>query len=145
MPLDTVAALVRLNDASSTAGARLVLVDRDAFDGRDTAAAAFLAAADVVLYDDKLAAEIAALVPRAALVELVSSGDDSGLTRAAAAVRARKLASEGWRVVWLVSSAVDELALGSSEPGLATANGGADSSAASTPHLLAIGLNGLAG
>jgi hypothetical protein len=62
-------------------------------------ARAALAAADSVLHDDDVDPRILALVPHGAFVEPVAS--DSDCTPAIA--RARKLASEGWRVVWLVS------------------------------------------
>jgi hypothetical protein len=62
-------------------------------------ARAVLAAADSVLHDDDVDPRILALVPHGAFVEPVAS--DSDCTPAIA--RARKLASEGWRVVWLVS------------------------------------------
>ena len=62
-------------------------------------ARAALAAADSVLHDDHVDPRILALVPHGAFVEPVAS--DSDCTPAIA--RARKLASEGWRVVWLVS------------------------------------------
>jgi siroheme synthase len=74
---------------SDPAGAHLL--------GRPARAA--LAAADSVLHDDDLDPRILALVPHGAFVEPVAS--DSYCTPAIA--RAFKLASEGWRVVWLVS------------------------------------------
>jgi hypothetical protein len=62
-------------------------------------ARAALAAADSVLHDNDVDPRILALVPRGAFVEPVASYSDC----TPAIARARKLASEGWRVVWLVS------------------------------------------
>ena len=67
-------------------------------------ARAALAAADSVLHDDDIDPRILALVPHRACVEPVASDSDCTPTKSPAIARARKLASEGWRVVWLVSS-----------------------------------------
>ncbi len=66
-------------------------------------ARAALAAADVVLHDDDVDPRILALVPHDAFVEPVASDSDCAPAECPAIARARKLASEGWRVVWLVS------------------------------------------
>lgn len=66
-------------------------------------ARAALAAADSVLHDDNVDPRILALVPHGAFVEPVACGTDCAPAQSAAIARARKLASEGWRVVWLVS------------------------------------------
>ena len=66
-------------------------------------ARAALAAADSVLHDDDVDPRILALVPHGAFVEPVASDSDCAPAKSPAIARARKLASEGWRVVWLVS------------------------------------------
>jgi hypothetical protein len=66
-------------------------------------ARAALAAADSILHDDDVDPRILALVPHGAFVEPVASDSDCTLAKSPAIARARKLASEGWRVVWLVS------------------------------------------
>ena len=66
-------------------------------------ARAALAVADAVLYDDDVAPEILALVPQGAFVESVASNNDCAPTESPAIARTCKLASEGWRVVWLVT------------------------------------------
>jgi hypothetical protein len=78
---------------SGSAGADLL--------GRPARAA--LAAADAVFHDDDVDPRIRALIPRRAFVEPVASDSDCRLAKSPAIARARKLASEGWRVVWLVS------------------------------------------
>jgi len=67
-------------------------------------ARAALAAADAVLHDDDAAAEVLALVPQGAFVESVASNNDYAATISPAFARACKLASEGWRVVWLTTA-----------------------------------------
>jgi hypothetical protein len=66
-------------------------------------ARAALAAADSVLHDDDIDPRILALVPHSAFVEPVASDSDCTPAKSPAIARARKLAFEGWRVVWLVS------------------------------------------
>lgn len=66
-------------------------------------ARAALAAADSVLHDNDVDPRILALVPHGAFVEPVASDSDCTPAKSPAIARARKLASEGWRVVWLVS------------------------------------------
>ena len=66
-------------------------------------ARAALAAADSILHDDDVDPRILALVPHGAFVEPVASDTDCTPAKSPAIARARKLASEGWRVVWLVS------------------------------------------
>jgi hypothetical protein len=115
-------------------------------------ARAALAAADSVLHDDDVDPEILALVRHGAFVEPVAAGNDRAPARSPAIARARKLAFEGWRVVWLVSD--DDrhppaaLAAGGTihvctdvcvhEPQAAAVNGHG-------PHPLATAFNGLAG
>jgi hypothetical protein len=67
-------------------------------------ARAALAAADAVLHDDGIDPRILALVSRSAFVEPVASNGDCASAKSPAIARAFKLASEGWRVVWLVSN-----------------------------------------
>jgi len=81
-------------------------------------ARAALAAADSVLHDDNIDPKILALVPRSAFVEPVASNSDCAPAKSPAIARARKLASEGWRVVWLVSDDDQH-----SAPALAAARG----------------------
>jgi siroheme synthase len=65
---------------------------------------AALAAADSVLHDDDVDPRILALIPHGTFVEPVASASGCSLAKSIAIARARKLASEGWRVVWLVSA-----------------------------------------
>ena len=66
-------------------------------------ARAALAAADAVLHDADVDPSILDLVPQRAFVEPIASDIDRAPAKSLAIARARKLASEGWRVVWLVS------------------------------------------
>jgi hypothetical protein len=66
-------------------------------------ARAALAAADSVLHDDDVDPRILAFVPHGVFVEPVATGSDCAPAKSPATARARKLAFEGWRVVWLVS------------------------------------------
>jgi len=115
-------------------------------------ARAALAAADAVLHDHDVDPRIRALIPRRAFVEPAASDSDDGPAKSPAIARARKLASEGWRVVWLVSD-------DGQHPPAALAGGGTihvctDGCAHETqaaivdgrgPQPLATALNGLAG
>jgi hypothetical protein len=67
-------------------------------------ARAALAAADSILHDDDVDPRILALVPHGAFLELVPSDSDRTPAKSPAIARACKLASEGWRVVWLVTA-----------------------------------------
>jgi hypothetical protein len=62
-----------------------------------------LAAADAVLHEGDIDPGILALVRRGVFVEPVASVDERAPGRSAAIARAGKLASEGWRVVWIGS------------------------------------------
>lgn len=62
-----------------------------------------LATADAVLHDGDIDPGILALVRRGAFVEPIAGADEFGPGRSAAIARAGKLASEGWRVVWIGS------------------------------------------
>ena len=115
-------------------------------------ARAALAAADSVLHDDDVDPRILALVPHGAFVEPVARDSDCARAKSPAIARARKLASEGWRVVWLVSD--DDR-----HPPAALAGGGTihvctdvcahvpqpDAVAGRGPQPLATAFNGLAG
>jgi hypothetical protein len=107
-----------------------------------------LAAADVVLHEGNVDPAILKLVRQGAFVEPVSVSGHPTLTRAFAIARARKLAGEGWRVVWLVAGDADHLAPDFAEAGLVAGDhGAADAVVVSgrAPRLLATALNGLAG
>jgi hypothetical protein len=67
-----------------------------------------LAAADAVLYDRGVDSRILALARQNAFLEPVAGSDDLAAATIAIA-RVRKLASEGWRVVWLVRADLDQL------------------------------------
>ena len=116
-------------------------------------ARAALAAADAVLHDDDPDPRILALIPHSAFVEPVASDIDCAPAKSPAIARARKLASESWRVVWLVSdddrhASAAFAAIGGAihvctdvcahEPRLAAING-------LGPQPLATAFNGLAG
>ncbi len=62
-----------------------------------------LGAADAVLYDGNADPGILALVRSGAFVEPIASQGERAPAKSAAIARAGKLASEGWRVVWLGS------------------------------------------
>jgi hypothetical protein len=107
-----------------------------------------LAAADVVLHEENVDPVILKLVGRGAFVEPVSANGHPTFARASAIGRARKLAGEGWRVVWLVAGDTNHLALDFAEAGLVAGDcTAADAFVASgrEPHMLATALNGLAG
>lgn len=127
---------------------RLMLINACGFSpaGMSQAATDALAAADLVLHEDGIDASIAALVPSGALLEPVSARG-SAVTKSLALARARRLASEGWRVVWLSSGDVEGLAADFAKAGLALNNDtrAASFANAAPPHRLATGFNGLAG
>lgn len=107
-----------------------------------------LAAADVVLHEEDVDPAVLAFVARGAFVEPVATNGHAMLARASAIARARKLASEGWRVVWLAAGDADHLALDFAKAGLASGDGaaaGAFVASGREPHLLGTPLNGLAG
>jgi hypothetical protein len=109
---------------------------------------AALAAADVVLHEEDVDPTILGLVARGAFVEPVAANGHPTLTRASGIARARKLASEGWRVVWLVAGDAEHLALDLADAGLVVGDRGASDAflaAGREPRLLATSLNGLAG
>ena len=72
-------------------------------------ACAALAAADAVLHDDDVDPGVLALVPRGTFVEPIKSNNGRPPAKSTALARARKLASEGWRVVWLVSGDTERI------------------------------------
>jgi hypothetical protein len=107
-----------------------------------------LAAADVVLHEENVDPAALAFVARGAFVEPVVANGHAMLARASAIARARKLASEGWRVVWLAAGDANHLALDFAKAGIASGDGaaaGAFVASGREPHLLATALNGLAG
>jgi hypothetical protein len=108
-----------------------------------------LAAADVVLLEGDVEPTILGIVPPSTFVEPVAppSGHPA-LTRVSGIARARKLASEGWRVVWLVAGDAEGLARNFPDAGILVGDRGATDAVAAAgrePHLLATSLNGLAG
>jgi hypothetical protein len=83
-------------------------------------------------------AALVALTPRHALIEAVPGQGSPSPVRERALARARRLAEDGWRVVWLTASAVGDqvIDLAESEAAFALAR---------PPHMFATALNGLAG
>jgi hypothetical protein len=102
---------------------------------------AALAAADVIFAETGVETGIVAAAPRGAHVERVPTEGSLGAVHRHALVRARRLAADGWRVVWLSRDTVDPV-------GAEFASGDAAAAAlaaAPAPHALATALNGLAG
>jgi hypothetical protein len=107
-----------------------------------------LAAADVVLLEEGVEPSALNLVAQAAFVERVETYGDPIIGRASGIARARKLASEGWRVVWLAAGNAEQLADELADAGLATGGCCAADAVVTVerePRLLATPLNGLAG
>jgi hypothetical protein len=109
-------------------------------------AQAVVAGADIVFCEEEAYGSIPALVSSAALVETVSATGDRTWSRAFSVARARKLAADGWRVVWVAAAAADDL------PEFECADGIDDADATEpaapsgcAPHPLATPFNGLAG
>ncbi len=105
-----------------------------------------LASADVIFCEQSAdAGSLACAAPRA-FIEQVRGSDPAQLP-AVSIDRARRLADDGWRVVWLASAdRAGSLAhLQPANPG--AAGGGSDPAAARAyePHRLATAFNGLAG
>jgi len=150
MPADTALAPPRTNGHAPSGPAPVVVIGSERSCSGDLSALErwALAAADVVLHEADIDPPILALTNRGAFFEpLVADGHPS-LIRASGIARARKLASEGWRVVWLVTGDAAPLAADFAEAGLVLAGfAAADAFVASGggPHLLATALNGLAG
>jgi hypothetical protein len=97
---------------------------------------AALAAADVVFCDDDVDPGVVALTRPCALVEFVSVNGAGAWSRPLSIARARRLARDGWRVVWIASANVD-LPSDCEQTDCAVEAG--------APHALATAFNGLAG
>ena len=109
-------------------------------------AQAVVAGADIIFCEEEAYGGILALVSSGALVETVSVTGDRTWSRAFSVARARKLAADGWRVVWVAAAEANDL------PGFECADGLGDAGAtdpaapsAYAPHPLATPFNGLAG
>jgi hypothetical protein len=109
-------------------------------------ARAVVAGADIIFCEGEAYGGILALVSSGTLVETVSVTGDRTWSRAFSVARARKLAADGWRVVWVAVAEADDLPEFERADGIADA-GVADPAAppASAPHSLATSFNGLAG
>jgi hypothetical protein len=150
MPADPTPASLRTNGHALSGPAPVVVIgsERSCFGEMPEPERSALAAADVVLHEPDVAPSILSLVKRGAFVEPVAANGHPLLTRASGIARARKLASEGWRVVWLVAGDTEPLSADFAEAGLVVAGcAAADAFVASGrgPHLFATALNGLAG
>jgi hypothetical protein len=145
MPLDTVSFLSQSRSGSELPRVRAIVSSGP----RKTAAAlTALAAADVVFHEDNSGSGILAHAPRGALVEPVPADGHDMPARSAALARARRLAGDGWRVVWLVSGDAEPSALDFPDADPVAEDRDASVGVAgsiSAPHLLATALNGLAG
>ena len=84
---------MRSSLSNNTAAVFLIGADPDRPTVLPWPALAALSAADAVLYDGDVDPAILALVPQHSLVEPASAD----------VTRARKLADEGWRVIWLIA------------------------------------------
>jgi hypothetical protein len=109
-------------------------------------ARAVVAGADIIFCEGEACGGILALVSSGALVETVSVTGDRTWSRAFSVARARKLAADGWRVVWVAAAEADDLPEFECADGIGGA-GVADPAAPSAraPHPLATPFNGLAG
>jgi hypothetical protein len=95
-----------------------------------------LGAADAVFCDDDADRGVVALTSPGALVEFVAVNGAGAWSRPLSIARARRLAGDGWRVVWIASANVD----------LPSDCDQADCAVeAGAPHALATAFNGLAG
>ena len=109
-------------------------------------ARAVVAGADIIFCEEEAYGGIIALVSSGALVETVSVTADRTWSRAFSVARARKLAADGWRVVWVAAVEADDLPEFECADGIGGA-GVADPAAPAgcAPHPLATPFNGLAG
>jgi hypothetical protein len=109
-------------------------------------ARAVVADADIIFCEEEAYGGILALVSSGSLVEAVSVTGGRTWSRAFSVARARKLAADGWRVVWVAVAEADDLPEFECADGIAGA-GVADPAAPSAraPHPLATPFNGLAG
>ena len=113
---------------------------------RSADAQAALARADAIFCEESAGPDILSLAAPGALVELVAADRNHAVVRALFIARARKLAGDGWRVVWVAPN--DTAGLAADLGHVGAAGGGADDgapTAARTPHVFATALNGLAG
>lgn len=111
-------------------------------------ARAVVAVADIIFCEEEAYGGVLALVSSGALVETVSVTGDRTWSRAFSVARARKLAADGWRVVWVAAAEADDLPEFECADGITSADAGvADPAVPSgcAPHPLATPFNGLAG
>lgn len=107
-----------------------------------------LAGADAVLCETGIDAAILSLAPKSAFVERVAANGHPALPRVSAIARAAKLASEGWRVVWLAAGDARPVALDLAAAGVPVGDRAAPDNEMPPPYeprSLATALNGLAG
>lgn len=107
-----------------------------------------LAGADAVLCETGIDAAILSLAPKSVFVEQVTANGHPALPRVSAIARAAKLASEGWRVVWLAAGDARPVALGLAAAGVPVGDRAAPDGEMPPPYeprSLATALNGLAG
>jgi hypothetical protein len=107
-----------------------------------------LAGADAVLCETGIDAAILSLAPNGAFVERVTTNGHPALPRVSAIARAVKLASEGWRVVWLAAGDARPVTRDLAAAGVPVGDRGSLESAAARPYeprSFATAMNGLAG
>lgn len=105
-------------------------------------ARAVVTAADIVFCEEEAYGGILALVSSGTLVEIVSGAGK----RPWSIGYARKLTSEGWRVVWVAAAEADDLPEFECADSVAdTGVGDPAAPSVSAPHPLATPFNGLAG
>jgi hypothetical protein len=125
---------------------RILLIGSDA-GAMSPSAQAALAAADVVYCEQDVDPDILAGTAPRAFVEWVPADGDRAVARAVSVSRACKLASDGWRVVWVIpgdrAHSLPDFA--AANPEIDAGNVEAHVAATGEPHLLATALNGLAG
>lgn len=109
-------------------------------------AQAVVAKADIIFCEEEAYGGILALVSSGTLVEIISGAGERAWSRAFSIGHARKLAAEGWHVVWVAAAEADDFPEFECADGIADA-GVADPAATSVsaPHPLATPFNGLAG
>ena len=141
MSTDPIAAFRTANAEGSEACGAVVAIGLAGRPSGDLSAGerAALTTADVVFAEGSTEPAIVALCPRSALVEPVAGEGDPSPARERTVARARRLAADGWRVVWLAAAGSSDV--GNDFGGVDTA----DLAAAPAPHRLATALNGLAG
>jgi hypothetical protein len=109
-------------------------------------ARAVITGADIIFCEEEAYGGILGLVSSGALVETVSVIGHRTWSRAFSVARARKLAADGWRVVWVAAAEADDIPEFECADGIGAAVV-ADPAApsVSAPHPLATPFNGLAG